>query len=313
MGKAASPTAPISIGCDAAPFKRGDDVSEILDAALSQGATTLDTARGYRHSEESIGKWMKERGCREKIYLVSKGCLPLPFPRVNPAALRRDLERSLTTLQTSYIDLYLLHRDQRKADMREIFTLLNQYRQEGKILAYGVSNWTVERVREINSMLQEMGFPKVVDISNNVSLLSWDKDPFGGGDGCVSFAGDEVSLSACAEDNCTIYAYSPLSRGMLTGRVSPDDPHISDKLDHYARKAYLSQKNLAKLKDLMQISENLGISLPAMSISYLTHLKTHVVPVIGMSNAKRIEENLSAAKLRPREEVMEEIASIVNR
>lgn len=307
------PTAPISIGCDSKPFKFGEDVSPILDAAVDLGATILDTARGYRHSEEAIGQWLRKTGKRDEVYIVSKGCLPLPFPRVNEKALRHDLEKSLETLGTSYIDLYLLHRDQRKADMRHIFSILEEYRKEGKIKAFGVSNWTMDRVDEVNAICKENGFGQIKDISNNVSLLPWVKDPFGGGDGCVSFAGDAHSLERAAKGNFTIYAYSPLGRGILTGRVNPDDKESIKKLDGHAKKASLSPENLAKLEDLLRLSSSLNISLPTLAIAYLTHLDAHIVPVIGIGKVERLKKNLEAARMDLGKETMEKISKIIYR
>ena len=307
------PTSPISIGCDSKPFKLGEDVSSILDEAVSLGATTLDTARGYHPSEEAIGKWLRASGKRDEVYIVSKGCLPLPFPRVNEKALRHDLEKSLETLGTSYIDLYLLHRDQRKADMGHIFSILEEYRKEGKIRSFGVSNWTMDRVDEVNGICKEKGFGQIKDISNNVSLLPWVKDPFGGGDGCVSFAGDKLSLERARKGNFTIYAYSPLGRGFLSGRVNPEDKDSLKALDGHAKKAYLSTENLAKLKDLLQLSSELNLSLPTLCISYLAHLDTHIVPVIGIGKPERIGQNLEAAKLDLGKRTMERISAIIYR
>lgn len=313
MSITTKPTSPISIGCDSIPFKKGYNADDILDAAFVKGVTTLDTARGYGESEAVIGEWINRNENREKIYLISKGCLPRPFSRLNTRCLRKDLEKSLLTLATSYIDLYLLHRDDKKADLHSIFADLDQYRREGKILAYGVSNWSVERIREANRICEEKGYAKIAAVSNNVSLLPWERDPWGGGDGCKSFTGDEASLIACKEMGIPVYAYSPLARGFLTGRVNPDDITTLINVDFASKRAYLSERNLAKLRDLLQISASLGVSLATLTISYLTHLETRVVPVLGISKPSRIESNLKAANLELDQNTMEAVKEIVNR
>src|ERR1700730_3631090 len=87
-------------------------ICAMLDYFVSQGGNTLDTAHVYGQgdSERAVGEWMRLRGNRTEIVIVSKGAHHGAHgPRVNPAAIASDLEESLERLGTDYIDLYLLH------------------------------------------------------------------------------------------------------------------------------------------------------------------------------------------------------------
>ena len=119
----------------------------LLDAAFDLGMNTIDTARVYvdGNSESSIGGWMKRRNNRNDIVILSKGGhfdMATGRVRVNREEMRYDLETSLKQLQTDYIDIYLLHRDDPHVPVGEIVEIFNEMHKEGKIGAFGGSNWT---------------------------------------------------------------------------------------------------------------------------------------------------------------------------
>lgn len=300
---------PIALGCSSDTFKRGGDVTELLDACFAAGVNVFDTARGYGHSEEVLSRYLKTKP-RDSFYLITKGCLPLPFSRLKPRCLIKDLEKSLATLDLGYVDCYLLHRDDRRADLEAIFAILERYRKAGKIRSYGVSNWTADRIKEANQICISHGYAPLAAISNNFTLLPWVKDPWGGGDGCVSLTGNEKELRCLKENNLPLYAYSPLARGFLTGRVRSDDPSSLHKADKAARKAYLSDANIARLRRIEEIAQSLGLSVPDLTLSYLCHLDVKVIPVIGTLSPKRIAANALAAKTPLPPEVIAELRAL---
>ncbi|MBR1846227.1 MAG: aldo/keto reductase [Bacilli bacterium] len=297
---------PIALGCSSRDFKEGKDVTALLDACFECGVNVFDTARGYGRSEEVLGEYLRKKP-RNSYYLISKGCLPLPFSRLKPHCLKSDLATSLKTLDVGYIDLYLLHRDDHKANLEEIFSILEEARKQGKIRAYGVSNWTSKRVAEANALCKKKGYAPITAISNNFTVLPWVHDPWGGGDGCVSITGKEDELTYLRENNIAIYAYSPLGRGFLTGRVKSTDPESIASADKASRRAYLSDANLARLRRIEEIATSLSISVPDLVLSYLCHQKEEVIPVIGTLSPKRIKDNLIAAQRSLPQEVYDEL------
>ena len=96
---------------------QGEDADELLDEVYAQGITTFDTAENYGLSEASLGHWLKNRGNREKVVIISKGCHPYDGrDRVTPEDLKHDIEQSFERLGTDYIDIYLMHRDDLKVE-----------------------------------------------------------------------------------------------------------------------------------------------------------------------------------------------------
>ncbi|HET8844709.1 MAG TPA: aldo/keto reductase, partial [Ktedonobacteraceae bacterium] len=142
-------------------FGTGIDASSafrLLDIFLEHGGTFIDTARVYGAwvpnglglSEKVIGQWVNERHVREQIVLGTKGAHPVfsarHIPRLAPQDIIADLDESLRCLQTEYIDLYWLHRDDPQRPVADILETLNEQVRQGKIRYFGCSNWHVERI-----------------------------------------------------------------------------------------------------------------------------------------------------------------------
>ena len=125
-----------------------DDVRKLYDAVFEGGVNTFDTAHGYGRgkSEKTLGAWIKERGNREDVVILDKGAHPYDGQvRVTPEFITSDLTESLESLQTDYVDLYILHRDDETKPVEPIVDVLNEHHKAGRIRAFGGSNWRYER------------------------------------------------------------------------------------------------------------------------------------------------------------------------
>lgn len=154
------PVTKVILGTSSKCFWSGENCDGLLNAALAAGVTTLDTARGYGKSEEVIGDWLERTvGAREKVLVQTKGGLHglLGNNRVNEKCIRDDLIRSLRALRTDKIDLYLLHRDDERTEAGAILSFLNDLKAEGKIGAFGASNWTGKRIEQANEYAYKHG------------------------------------------------------------------------------------------------------------------------------------------------------------
>ena len=150
------PLSKIIFGCTIPVMIQGEDADELLDEVYAQGITTFDTAENYGLSEASLGHWLKNRGNREKVVIISKGCHPYDGrDRVTPENLKHDIEQSFERLGTDYIDIYLMHRDDPKVEPGPMVEILNEYHKAGRIGAFGGSNWTHQRIAEANQYAGE--------------------------------------------------------------------------------------------------------------------------------------------------------------
>ncbi len=203
-----------------------DESVRTVHAALDAGVNFIDTAAvyGYGKSEEILGKALSGR--RESVVLATKGGLnwnlkeekgvfsfhgtpegqtdkPAQykvFQCLDPVELERELEQSLRRLRTDYIDLYQTHRQDPATPIDDTMALLLRMKDQGKIRAIGVSRCTVEQLRQYGR----------IDAS---------QDPCSMIDRQIEQNG---VLDYCRENGISMMAYSPLARGLLTGKMTPD-------------------------------------------------------------------------------------------
>ena len=223
----------------------GQDADEMLDAAVGNGINAFDTARNYGGAEASLGRWLKKRGVRGEVVLLSKCAHPDERgSRVNERAIREDFARSQEALGTDYIDIYLLHRDDERVPVGEIVELLNAMHREGKIGAFGGSNWTHERLAAANEYARSRGLIPFAASSPNFGLAHQMCDPWGGG--CVTISGAENGAARewYRKTQLPVIAYSSLGRGFFSGKFRSGERARARKvLDAVARKAYDCEEN----------------------------------------------------------------------
>ena len=130
----------------------------LLDEVFAEGGTTFDTAHQYGggDSERTFGRWVRERGLRDEVVVIGKGAHHSEDrKRVTPFDITADLHDSLARFGFDYIDLYLLHRDDPSVPVGPIVEVLNENLSEGRIHAFGGSNWTPQRLSEANDYARE--------------------------------------------------------------------------------------------------------------------------------------------------------------
>ena len=217
----------------------GKDCKELLDDIFALGVNAFDCAREYKLAEKSLGDWLEVRGNRDQVTILSKGGHPGPQweKRINETEIRKDFACSSGYLKTDYIDIYLLHRDDPMVGVGEIVELLNAMHSEGKIGAFGGSNWTHERIAEANEYAYKHDMLPFTVSSPNFGLANQIQDPFEGG--CVTISGpsQETARKWYLDNQMPVIAYSSLGRGLFSGRVKSDDPGTIEKnMDEYATK-----------------------------------------------------------------------------
>lgn len=145
------------------------DAFQQMDLYAQLGGNVLDTAEVYSNwvpgeksrSEKLIGQWLKQSALSDGMHISTKGGHPLfesmDKPRLSNAQLDDDLKRSLDNLGIERIDLYFLHRDDASRPVDEIVDYLEEKKQTGLIGAYGLSNWTLARVRQAADYAKRRG------------------------------------------------------------------------------------------------------------------------------------------------------------
>jgi aryl-alcohol dehydrogenase-like predicted oxidoreductase len=269
-----------------------------LDSMFEAGCTAFDLAASYQlgGTERTVGNWMHSRRTRERVFLITKGGHPYPVVqpnRLTPKALTDDLHASLRRLRTERVDLYLLHRDDPGSPLEPLLELMVSFHRGGQIGAWGVSNWSHERIQALDALARRSGLPSVAASSPHFSLVEWTTPPW---KGCVSIAGDRNrdARAFYASAQLPVLAWSPLGRGFF----SPASGNGA------ARGPYAIPENVARRARAEALARKYEITLPQMALAYLFSQPFPVFAVVAASTAEKMRGNLAVATLRlPKNEV----------
>lgn len=291
------PVSRIFFGTATGPLLAGENADSLLDGAAERGVNAFDTARSYGCAEHVLGDWIRRRGNRKDLVVLSKcGDIRDGVVKVNEAVIREQLEISLNTLQMDCIDLYLLHRDDPETPVGEYIETLNDLKRKGRFRLFGVSNWTVERIREANRYAAEHQLEGFTVSSPNWGLARQMDDLWGGG--CVTLSGPEHREDRAwyAETGIPVIAYSSLGRGFFSGKFRADDPEAARQvLDSYAQKGYLYPENLARLRRAEELAKRKGVSVAEIAMSYVFSGRMEVYAIVSTTRPERLDGNIRAA------------------
>jgi len=291
------PASRIVFGTATPPLTAGEKSDALLDGALARGISFFDCARSYGRAEEVLGDWIRRRGIREKVIVLTKcGDIRDGIVKVNRQVIREQLETSLKALQTDYVDVFLLHRDDPETPLSEIMEALHEAKSQGRVRLYGVSNWTVDRIREANLCAMQNRIEDFSVSSPNYGLALQMDDPFGGG--CVSLSGPEhrADRDWYTGTQMPVVAYSSLGRGFFSGKFRWDDSEgAKSVLDIYAQKGYLYPENLQRLKRAELLAEKKGISIPETAMRYVFASPMNLFAVVSTTKPERLDSSIRAA------------------
>ena len=295
------PVPRLLLGTASGPFIMGEDCKELLDAALARGLTAIDTARNYGLAERSVGDWLEARGCRDRVTILSKCAHPdeaTGRDRLNDREIREDLAQSLSYLHTDVIDIYLLHRDDEKLPAGTAVEILNALMAEGKIRAFGGSNWRWQRIEEANEYAYAHNLQPFTFSSPHFSLARQQTNPWIGEGVSVTGPEGEEERAFYRRSGMPLIAYSALGRGMFAGRMkSSDEARMERFLDEFAVKGYGCHDNFERLARCEKLAAAKGVSVPQTALAWLLGQPENVFAAVTMSSPARMDENIAAAEL----------------
>lgn len=299
FGRLAGLSKPISRLVQGTVMIREDDLPysfALLDAALEGGITAFDTARHYGHGNEAtVGCWVRERGVGDHVVIVGKGAHHSPERnRVTPADIAADLDESLRQLDLGTIDLYLLHRDDPGVPVGPIVEALNDHLREGKIRAFGGSNWTHQRIAEANAYALEHGLEPFVASSPHFSLADQAEAPW---PGCVSICGPSGTAARdwYAREQMPIFAWSSLAGGFLSGGFSRHgDGVVPEVAAERARRVYGTDANYERLSRAQTLADESGLTVPQIALAYVLSQPLNLYAITGGTSTEEVAINAAA-------------------
>ncbi len=273
----------------------------LLDAVFAEGCTALDTAHVYGkgESERMVGNWLRERGLRDKMVIITKGAHHSEDrQRVTPFDIEADLHDSFARLGTEHIDIYLLHRDDPGVPVGPIVEVLNQYQAKGQIGVFGGSNWSHERIAAANEYAYAHNLKPFTVSSPNFSLAEQVREPWAN---CISIAGEkgETARAWYGARKMPLFAWSSLAGGFFSGRFRPDNlDTFTDYFDKVAVNSYCSEENLERLERAKALAEEYGVTLPQIALAYVLNQGLDVYALVGCKTVEEFRDNVAALELK---------------
>ena len=258
------------------------DIREAFDVSLSLGIRFIDTAEiyGSGYSERLLGKFLKET---DQPVLVATKFFPWPW-RLTKGSIPRALKGSLEHMGLESVDLYQIHWSSPLMSPETMMEGMAECVKRGWTRTVGVSNFGQSRMLRAYSTLAQHGIPLA---SNQVhySLLSREVEKNG-------------TLARCKELGIRMIAYSPLEKGLLTGKYSVENPPPGVRANQYAE---MLKKLPPILKLLQEIGMNHGDKTTAqVSLNWL--ICKGALPIPGAKNLQQAEQNAGGAGWKLTEE-----------
>jgi aryl-alcohol dehydrogenase-like predicted oxidoreductase len=246
----------------------------VLDRFNAGGGRALDVANVYRDGEaaQAVGRWLRARHRPEGVVVYAKGCHP---PHCRPELVPSEVDKACRLLGLDRIDVFILHRDEPSLPVGAWADALLEQVARGRIGAFGVSNWTVARLRELRAHLDRIGEDRLVAFSNHFSLAEMVSAPW---PGCLAVSRDE--LLALADARVKVLAWSSLATGFFAGRETA---------------SWASAGNSARRERASALAGQLGTSAPGVALAYVFHQPEYVLPVVGTRSEAHIDAAFRAA------------------
>lgn len=270
----------------------------LLDTAYENGITLFDSAHiyGSGQCDRVLGKWAADRGLRDKVVLMDK-CSHHhgEVNRVTPECITSDLEDCLQRLGFDCIDIFSFHRDDETQPVGPLIERLNQHIAEGRILAFGASNWTHERIAAGNAYAEANGLTGFALSSPQYSLSECLEDPWGRGS--VTITGDAAQEARhwYQANQMPLLPWSSLAGGFFSGRFSRDNlDTFTDGGDTRTVRCYCSEDNFSRLDRAGELAEENGVSVPQIALAYVIQGPLNALPLMAGWTVDQIADNARA-------------------
>lgn len=263
------PVSRLVMGCDNQTFLPSGCV--MWDDFIERGGNAFDCAYVYGggHCERTLGQWVKNRGIRKQVVILDKGAhTPMCFPDKLTAQLFESLER----LQMDYLDIYMMHRDNTDVPVGEFVEVLNEHKRAGRMGAFGVSNWTLERIQAFNEYAAKKGLTGLAAVSNNLSLARMVEAPW---KGCLS-SSDPESREYFAKTQLVLMPWSSQARGFFTDRARPDNT-----ADKELVRCWYAEDNFGRQARAKELAAKHGVTPVTIALAYVLCQPFPTFPLIG--------------------------------
>ncbi len=272
----------------------------VLDAFAEGGGTFIDTADGYSawvegnsggESETILGRWLAERGNRDDMVIATKvGAMPAR-KGLKADNVKQACEDSLARLGTDRIDLYFAHFDDEDTPLEETFGAFDELVAEGKVLAYGLSNYEPDRLRAALEVA-----PDVVALQPKYSLV--EREDY-----------EAERLAIAQEHDLAVVPYYALASGFLAGKYRPDSAPGDSPRASGARKYLESDTGPRVLEALDAIAEETGKPVAAVGLAWLAAQPTVLAPIASARTPEQLTDLLAVGDVSLSDDQLERLTA----
>ena len=280
---------------------------QTVNAAFDAGVNFFDCADAYSGgaAERFLGKALKDHARSE--YVVSSKVF-FPMGRgANDWGLSRkhiieQLDKTLKNMKLEYLDLYFCHRFDPTTPIEETMQVLSDMVAAGKILYYGVSEWSPVQITEAVAITKQYNLRPLSVIQPQYNMVD-------------RYIEDEI-VSICEKNGVGIVTFSPLSQGLLTGKYRkgmplPEGSRATWQADRQINNL-LTEENLDKVEQLIKVAEGLGVPLSVLALAWILRKKQVTSVITGASKPAQLQANVQASGFSIPADALEEIERILN-
>src|ERR1700720_1413426 len=264
-----------------------DESRKVYDAFREAGDNFIDTANIYTDgtSESFLGEFLE--GHRDSVVLATKYSNAAPGNDPNAAgnhrkSMMKAVEASLKRLQTDYIDLYWVHIWDGITPVEEVMRGLDDLVRQGKILYAGISDAPAWCVAQANTLAELRGWTQFTGLQIEYSLME------------RTVERELVPMANAL--NLGVLAWSPLARGVLTGKYHGAGKPDGGRMTNEGEKAFYpeEQRTARIISAVKAVSEQLGRSMAQVALAWLRHQTAPVIPIIGARKVSQLQDNLAS-------------------
>jgi aryl-alcohol dehydrogenase-like predicted oxidoreductase len=281
------------------PQDDDESIATVL-RAMDEGVNWIDTAAIYGHgrSESVVGRALKQMSRKPLVATKCGLCWDEQYeriPRLKAQSIRTECDDSLRRLGIDTIDLYQIHWNQPEEDIEEGWTEMARLVEEGKVRYIGLSNFEVEQIQRLQKI------HPVASLQPPYSMLHREVE-------------DEL-LGYCRTNDIGVIVYSPMQRGLLTGKFDAERVANLPEGDHRKTNPDFQQPQFGATLQLVErlrpIAERNGRTLAQLAISWVLRRPEVTAAIVGARNPEQIKETAPAADWDLSEKDIEEIERLL--
>ncbi len=285
---------PLCLGGNVFGWTADHDASlEILDAFVAGGGNFIDTADVYSawvpgnsggESERIIGAWLAHGVDRSKVVVATKVAKHPRYRGLSAHNIRMALDGSRRRLGLDVIDLYYAHEDDHRVPIEEWLGTFNALVHEGVITHYGLSNFSVERTREVLAVADREGWARPVALQPGYNLVHRaEVEASGLGDLAVA-------------EKLALLPYRGLASGFLAGKYFRDEEPTGSRADSVRR--YFTDEGWAVDSAVVDVATELDVEMATVALAWLRTRPGVVAPIASVSEASQLPALLAAMRLK---------------